>query len=1005
MSTPSALTAPHLLQILRGQQLADPERLSAVLRQLPPGVAEGSDSKALADALVAAQVVTKFQASLLLQGKSRSLMIAGKYRLVDRLGAGGMGLVYLCEHVKMRRPVAVKVLPHKQAAEPGQLDRFLREAQAAAALKHPNIVQAFDIDQDNGVHYMVMEFVDGVDLERLVGKIGPLEAHRAAHYIAQAAEGLDHASERGLVHRDIKPSNLLVDREGTVKVLDLGLARLSKGGESVTQRYDANTVIGTADYISPEQALDSHEVDVRADIYSLGCTFYFLLAGRAPFKDANVTQKLLMHQMRDPTPITELREDVPGLMGAVLARMMAKEPSARYQTPADVVDALAPWTQNAPAPPTEAEIPPRMFGTTSPSGSSLNFRSQSTSTLPRPGTRIETMTGRRSRTFLPGRARPGGAGRRKAIAAVAGGVLGAGILVGLVAWRPWAATEDTPDTTNDQHTAAKSGPPPVTPVAKVTPAGPVRVGNGFSFVGLEGATPPPIVENNEVRDTFTDVYYILGNLSRNLPADKEILGVFRRDAVGRAGGRVVPYVVTALDAGFPNTLVGFNEKDVLRAIPEAEYLPATRVRDAGPEHNLLLRGAVLLKPGLTEINALVTDLGDVAAGPGGSTLRVHSGAVLSAGSAGPSSTFGAGPDPLNLDFAGHTGYLTLSSDQDFTRVKGGREHLVRARLTGLGESPLVVSGMWGTVIRFTNPDNDFPRLVVQGLSLVGGPPDKVFRLNFSDDRQLGRTGGPITLADAHLSYTGDESPAINRSLTLPGNRAGRVSVNERTRGAGLTVRWSGKVTGAGRLVKAGNGTLVLTSEENDYTGGTEVAGGLLTLQTTGGTPVGTGAVVISSGTLGGAGDVPGGLTVRPGGMLQPGEAGKPIQVGGALALQRGKVPGQNGDFSSTLLLRPGGAGTAKLLIYTGTAPVDLSPAALKVTPLASFQPKPDAVVPVIVSQGAEIRGTFQSLAPDARVVTTDGKWTAKISYQGDAKSGVTAGGRDVVLYDWKQAGK
>jgi serine/threonine protein kinase len=156
VSTAPALSASNLLKIVRHHKLADPDRLDEVVKSLPAHIADAQDSQPMADALVAAGLLTRFQSSLLLQGKSRSLTIAGKYRLVDRLGAGGMGLVYLCEHLKMRRTVAVKVLPQKQATEPGQLDRFLREAQAAAALKHPNIVQAYDLDQDAGVHYLVM---------------------------------------------------------------------------------------------------------------------------------------------------------------------------------------------------------------------------------------------------------------------------------------------------------------------------------------------------------------------------------------------------------------------------------------------------------------------------------------------------------------------------------------------------------------------------------------------------------------------------------------------------------------------------------------------------------------------------------------------------------------------------------------------------------------------------------------------------------------------------------
>ena len=185
-----------------------------------------------------------------------------------------------------------------------------------------------------------------------------MEPERAAHYIQQAALGLQHAHEAGLVHRDVKPANLLVDRTGVVKILDLGLARcFHDKRESVTQKYDGNVVLGTADYLAPEQAVDSHNVDIRCDIYSLGITFYFLLAGRSPFQDGSVAEKLIWQQVRQPKPIRELRPDVSEALAAVLTKMIAKEPAGRYQTPAEVAEALAPFTQTPIDPPSDREIP------------------------------------------------------------------------------------------------------------------------------------------------------------------------------------------------------------------------------------------------------------------------------------------------------------------------------------------------------------------------------------------------------------------------------------------------------------------------------------------------------------------------------------------------------------------------------------------------------------------------------------------------------------------------
>src|SRR5206468_1458862 len=223
------------------------------------------------------------------------------------------------------------------------LDRFHREARAVAALDHPNIVRAYDIDQHEKLHFLVMEYVDGNSLQDIIARHGPMDPIRAAHYIAQSAIGLQHAHELGMVHRDVKPGNLLLDRTGVIKVLDMGLARFfNKQQDSVTEKYDDKCVLGTADYLAPEQAV-SNMVDIRADIYALGGTMYFMLTGQTPFPDGTIAAKLVAHQTKEPRPVESFRSDVPPGMLAVLKRMLEKDPADRYQEPIEVAEALAAW--------------------------------------------------------------------------------------------------------------------------------------------------------------------------------------------------------------------------------------------------------------------------------------------------------------------------------------------------------------------------------------------------------------------------------------------------------------------------------------------------------------------------------------------------------------------------------------------------------------------------------------------------------------------------------------
>ena len=334
----------------RKSGLIDPDRLQKLLDELPAEIT--GDAAKIAKQFVEQNLITDWQATKLLRGKHKGFSL-GKYRLLRLLGKGGMSSVYLAEHTLMRRRCAIKVLPIGRVDDSSWLARFHREAQAIAALDHPNIVRAYDVDHerdgDRDIHFLVMEFVDGRSIQEIVADDGPLSFEQAADFFRQAALGLDHAHRAGLVHRDVKPGNLLVDQQGVVKVLDLGLARFAEVAEEqpLTVTHDER-VLGTADYLSPEQAIDSHAVDSRADVYSLGCSIYFALTGRPPFKDGSLAQRLMAHQMKDAPPISESRPEIEETeqgreLTAIIRRMMAREPDQRYQTMADVARTLEGW--------------------------------------------------------------------------------------------------------------------------------------------------------------------------------------------------------------------------------------------------------------------------------------------------------------------------------------------------------------------------------------------------------------------------------------------------------------------------------------------------------------------------------------------------------------------------------------------------------------------------------------------------------------------------------------
>jgi formylglycine-generating enzyme required for sulfatase activity/tRNA A-37 threonylcarbamoyl transferase component Bud32 len=341
------MTPPDpLCLILSPEQAQEAERLAA----------DAGPAVAVAE-LVRRGWLTSFQAEELLEGRGGALVI-DKYVLLDRLGEGGMGEVFRARHKVMKREVALKRILTKRLGSQQAVDRFLREVEAAALLSHPHVVQVFDAGESGGAHYLAMELLAGPNLADHLAKVGPLPAAEAVEYVRQACLGMHHAHEKGLIHRDLKPHNLMLDGQKRVKVLDLGLA-LMREAATLTK---AGGYFGTVDYMAPEQVEDSHEVDCRADVYSLGCTLYHLLSGRTPFHDAHPAARPAMHLSDSEPPVLEsLRPGIPPRLADVVRKMMAKKREDRFQSASEAATALAALLQPRPdaaSPGRSRSVPP-----------------------------------------------------------------------------------------------------------------------------------------------------------------------------------------------------------------------------------------------------------------------------------------------------------------------------------------------------------------------------------------------------------------------------------------------------------------------------------------------------------------------------------------------------------------------------------------------------------------------------------------------------------------------
>ena len=341
-----SVSVDGFLKHLSDSGVLSSDEVQQVESQIPPAK-RSKDALSLARELVRLKKLTVFQANVLYQDQPAPLIL-GNYVLQDQIGTGGMGVVYKAQHRRMKRDVAVKVLSSTAMKAPNVVKRFLREAEAAAKLNHPNIVAAYDADEIGGIPFLAMEYVDGVDLAIHIKEQGPMSVEKALDCTLQTARGLEHAHAQGIVHRDIKPANLLLDMHGTIKILDMGLARFHEDGSTVplaetAALTQAGSIVGTVDYMSPEQAVDSRQADAVSDIYSLGATLFFLLTGRPMFESESLMSRLLDHRESPRPSICSVRADVPDQIDSVFHQMVAVNKKDRYSSATNLISDLLNW--------------------------------------------------------------------------------------------------------------------------------------------------------------------------------------------------------------------------------------------------------------------------------------------------------------------------------------------------------------------------------------------------------------------------------------------------------------------------------------------------------------------------------------------------------------------------------------------------------------------------------------------------------------------------------------
>ena len=325
--------------------LMDAQGLTACWDAIAPAKRDDPDhiDRRLARQAVQSKALTLWQAQQLLAGRSSGYKV-DRYVLLDLIGQGGMGRVYLARDSRLNRQVALKILSPERISNPRAIARFQREARVGAQLQHENLVRIYDFGESNGRYFLVMEYIEGKTIGTLISEHGQLPPATAVRLARQVALGLEHAHLKGLIHRDVNPYNILVTRDGTAKLADLGLAIDLSEEDHVTRE---GATVGTFDYVAPEQARHSHSADIRSDIYSLGCTMYHMCTGQVPFPSPSLPEKLFAHQALEPTPLEQVVPGFPEGLAVVIHRMMRKSPDERYATPMQVVQALEPYARRA----------------------------------------------------------------------------------------------------------------------------------------------------------------------------------------------------------------------------------------------------------------------------------------------------------------------------------------------------------------------------------------------------------------------------------------------------------------------------------------------------------------------------------------------------------------------------------------------------------------------------------------------------------------------------------